>query len=283
MSHESHDDMEYDPSNVEFSEWLASKKFNYKTMDHYTIKALWIYWTRGDDEVELTDKESSDFKDEDEVAKKFRIETNVFDFETPLCRAFKEFNYLYLLHFDPDNKDVPWVHEKPWTDDRAWKEPAPRDDGYCNGENLPGAYIVGNLLRYQDFEWYEARKDGKLKEKALKNKTIMEGIIKDEDNECNEGWKRSNVYENTIHAHEEREYEMEHEDKKRRELFDDHEWPVCNIIRFKMIKYSFGQDEEYVAVKENEYDDFTSTIEDACRTYQDIFRMMDKGWMVTHT
>ncbi|GJY57714.1 hypothetical protein Tco_0463072 [Tanacetum coccineum] len=53
MSHESDDDMEYDPSNVEFTKWLASKKFNYKTMDHYTMKALWIYWARGDGEVSI--------------------------------------------------------------------------------------------------------------------------------------------------------------------------------------------------------------------------------------
>ncbi|GJR09936.1 hypothetical protein Tco_0792588 [Tanacetum coccineum] len=46
-----------------------------------------------------------------------------------------------------------------------------------------------------------------------------------------------------------------------------------------MIKYSCGDDEEYVAVKENEYDDLTSTSKDACRTYQEIFRKMDEGWM----
>ncbi|GKE56267.1 hypothetical protein Tco_1495452, partial [Tanacetum coccineum] len=63
---EADDDMGYDPSDVAFIEWLRSKFFNYKTMDHYTMKALWIYWIRGDDEVELTDEESSD--DEDEVA-----------------------------------------------------------------------------------------------------------------------------------------------------------------------------------------------------------------------
>ncbi|GJV05604.1 retrovirus-related pol polyprotein from transposon TNT 1-94 [Tanacetum coccineum] len=46
-----------------------------------------------------------------------------------------------------------------------------------------------------------------------------------------------------------------------------------------MIKYSFGQDEEYVAVKEYEYEDLTNTSKDACRAYQEIFRMMDEGWM----
>ncbi|GJQ90698.1 hypothetical protein Tco_0001837, partial [Tanacetum coccineum] len=58
--HEADDDMGYDTSDVSFTEWLGSKIFNYKTMDLYTVKALWIYWIRGDDEVELTDEESSD-------------------------------------------------------------------------------------------------------------------------------------------------------------------------------------------------------------------------------
>nr|GEV16151.1 SGNH hydrolase-type esterase domain-containing protein [Tanacetum cinerariifolium] len=84
MSHETDDDMEYDPSDVEFTEWLASKKFNYKKMDHYTMKSLWIYWVRGDAEVELTDEGSSNSNGGDEVAEILRIETNVFHFERPL-------------------------------------------------------------------------------------------------------------------------------------------------------------------------------------------------------
>ncbi|GJX71804.1 hypothetical protein Tco_0308975 [Tanacetum coccineum] len=90
-------------------------------------------------------------------------------------------------------------------------------------------------------------------------------------------------FENTNRDHEEREYEMEHEDEERCESFNDttRNAPVCNIRRFEMIKYSFGEDEEYVAIKEHEYDDLTSTNEDACRTYQEIFRRMDEGWMVT--
>ncbi|GJR93194.1 hypothetical protein Tco_0265368 [Tanacetum coccineum] len=106
--HEADDDMGYDPSDI-----------------------------RGVDEVELTDEESDD---EDEIAEVFRIDTNIFDYETPLCSAFNEFNY--LLKVDPDlltkdimgfktyedykddwiyelNKDVPWVDEKPWTNTRV--------------------------------------------------------------------------------------------------------------------------------------------------------------------
>ncbi|GJV15608.1 hypothetical protein Tco_1360931 [Tanacetum coccineum] len=132
----------------------------------------------------------------------WRIETNLFDYETPMCEKFKEFNY--LLKIDPNvltkdiegfktydeykddwiyewNENVPWVHKKPWTNTGVWTKPAPVvhccklfnnkigysewptyswiEDGYCNGGNLPGAYIVGNTLHYQDLEWYEALKD----------------------------------------------------------------------------------------------------------------------------
>ncbi|GKC23194.1 hypothetical protein Tco_1025344 [Tanacetum coccineum] len=130
-----------------------------------------------------------------------------------------------------------------------------RNDGYCNRGNLPGAYIIGNSLHYQDYEWYEALEDGELKEEALRNKVIMEGIIDDDDESIDE----------------------------RQEIcsYKTHELPVCTVRRFEMIKYSFGQDEEYVTVKEDEYEDLTSTSKDACRAYQEIFRMMDEGWMVT--
>nr|GEW68191.1 hypothetical protein [Tanacetum cinerariifolium] len=61
---------------------------------------------KGYEKVEITDDESSDSDDEDEVAKIFRIDSNAFDFETPMCRAFKEFNY--LLEIDPNvlTKDI---------------------------------------------------------------------------------------------------------------------------------------------------------------------------------
>ncbi|GJY00323.1 hypothetical protein Tco_0357341 [Tanacetum coccineum] len=83
----------------------------------------------------------------------------------------------------------------------------------------------------------------------------MEGLI-DEDVEPNyEGWKSWDDFENTNGDRKEREWE----------LFDNHKLSVCNIRRFKMIKYSFRDDEEYVAVKEDEYDDLTCTSKDACR------------------
>ncbi|GKA39633.1 hypothetical protein Tco_0732184 [Tanacetum coccineum] len=296
--------IKWDPTNPKFENWLASKFVYYKTMDIFTKGALCDYWKLRSDEIEPTSEETSDLEetnhdDEQEIGEIFRIETNLFDYETPLCKKFKEFNY--LLKIDPNlltkyiegfktydkykddwiyewNENVPWVHEKPWTDTGVWTEPALvvhyckpfnyksgysewptcswKEDGYCNGGNLPGAYIVGNTLRYQDLEWYDALKDSELKDEALRNKAIMEGLIDEDDESSNN-------------------------DKERCELFDDHELPVCNIRRFEMIKYSFGDDEEYVAVKEDEYDELTNTSKEAIHAYREIFRMMDEGWMVT--
>ncbi|GKB22642.1 hypothetical protein Tco_0862043 [Tanacetum coccineum] len=239
----------------------------------------------GSDKIEPTDLEETDHDDEQEISEIFRIETNLFDYETPLCKDIKEFNY--LLKIDPDvltkdielfktydeykddwiykwNKYVPWVQEKPWTDTGVWTEPTPvthcckpfdykngcsewpicswRKDGYCNRGNLLGAYIVGNTLCYQDLECWDD-------------------------------------FENTNDDRNEWEYENDHEDDERNELCGDetHKPLVFTIRRLEMIKYSFGDDEEYVAVKENEYDDLTSTSEDACRAYQEIFRIMDEG------
>nr|GEY51194.1 hypothetical protein [Tanacetum cinerariifolium] len=83
--------------------------------------------------------------------------------------------------------------------------------------------------------------DSELKEEALRNKAIMEGLINEDVESNNEDDERYALCGN-----------------------ETHELPVCDIRRFEMIKYSFKQDEEYVAVKENKYKDLTSTSEDSC-------------------
>ncbi|GKD94287.1 hypothetical protein Tco_1374124 [Tanacetum coccineum] len=175
---------------------------------------------KGGDEIEVSNDETSDLKEywsdkEEETAEIFKIETDVFDYETPLYLAFNEFNYL------------------------------PK----------PGPYHIGNSLHYQDLEWYEALEDSELKDEALRNKAIMEGEYENETHE--EGHELCGL----------KTYEV----------------PVCQIKRYKMIKYSFNDEKKYVAVKEDEYNDLTITSEEACRAYHEIFWMMNEGWMVTRT
>ncbi|GJR85491.1 hypothetical protein Tco_0209502 [Tanacetum coccineum] len=126
--------------------WLI-RSYKKKFEDYTEIKKQ--KETRGDDKKVITDDELSDLGngnliDETKIAKIFRIETDIFRFKTPLCKAFKEFNY--LLKIDVDvltngisgfksygeykdawiyewNKDVPWVSNMPWLDYRPWMEP----------------------------------------------------------------------------------------------------------------------------------------------------------------
>ncbi|GJR87150.1 hypothetical protein Tco_0211161 [Tanacetum coccineum] len=137
----------------------------------------------------------------DLTAKIFKIETDdIMGFKT-----YEDYKYDWIYEW---NENVPWVYDKPWLDNGIWKEPKPvkhtckpfnyktgcskwptcswREDGYCNGGNLPGAYYIGNSLHYQDLEWYEALEDSELKNKALRNKAIMEGLISDDEssNDC---------------------------------------------------------------------------------------------------
>ncbi|GKF28461.1 hypothetical protein Tco_0094803, partial [Tanacetum coccineum] len=144
---------------------------------------------------------------------------------------------------------------------------------YCNGGNLPpGTYIIGNQLHYQDYEWYEALEDSELKDEALRNKAIMEGFINDDDESHYEQKRKWNIYTNYDDS-----YEINHEDYKREELCEVHKLPLCNIRRY------MNNDEEYVAVKEDEYDDLTIIRKEACRAYQEIFQIMEEGWMVTRS
>nr|GEX49084.1 hypothetical protein [Tanacetum cinerariifolium] len=285
---------------VTVEQWLDLKYGNHKTMDKNIKKGVIGTWLIriykwkfeeyleikrqretyarevdiGDDEVKLTNKESFDPDDEklieeNEVAEIFSIKTNVFDFETPT--TYEEYKDDWIYEW---NKDIPWVHEKPWTKNEVWEEPTHiehycepfsfksghsewttcswKDDGYCNSGNLPGAYIVGNTLRYQ-------------------------GIIDEDEELHNEAWKRWYDYEDTTHNNEINDYTET--DERRKDTA--HNASIFKIRRFEMIKYLFGQDEEYVAIKECVYNDLTKTIEDACWAYQEIFRSIDEGWVLT--
>ncbi|GJY19539.1 hypothetical protein Tco_0391030 [Tanacetum coccineum] len=136
-----------------------------------------------------------------------------------------------------------------------------------------------NRLHYQEYEWYEALENYELKDEALRNKAIMEGLISDDEsnNDCWRRWKSHELY----HNYNDEEYENETHDQEH-ELcgIETHKVSVCQIKRYKMIKYSFNDEEEYNAIKEDEYDDLAITTKEAYQAYQEVFQIMDKGWMV---
>ncbi|GJT39187.1 hypothetical protein Tco_0939052 [Tanacetum coccineum] len=246
----------------------------------------------GSDEIEVSDDESSDLEEywsnKEETPEIFKIETDVFNYGKPLCLAFNEFNYLLKVDSNLLTKDIRGLKPMKITKTirsangtrmyHGWRE-----DGYCNRGNLPGAYHIGNSLHYQDLEWYEALEDSELKDEALRNKAIMEGLISN-DESSNDCWKRWKSHEIHYHDYDEGEYENEtHEQGHELCGIKTRKVPIFQIKRYKMIKYPFNDEEEYAAVKEDEYGDLTITSEEAYRAYHKIFRMMDEGWMVTRT
>ncbi|GJX79368.1 hypothetical protein Tco_0327517 [Tanacetum coccineum] len=277
-------DAKRDLTDTMFEEWLTSKFANHMMMDPFTKKVLWDFWKKSNNQEGVIDEEFSELEkanndDEQEIGEIFRIETNLFDYETPLYTEFKEFNYLLKIdtklfihdiertktYKDYENKLNDELGE-PCSNDGVpyeicdhicepfcfkngktkWPTCNSNDDGFCNGGELPGMVRVGYMTYFQDYEW---------------------------DHICG---PYANYYSNV-------QGEEEQEDEERCELFDNttQELPIYEIRRFEMIKYSFGQEEEYVAIKEYEYDDSTRTNEDACHAYQEIFRNMDEGWLVT--
>nr|GEU50221.1 VIER F-box protein 2 [Tanacetum cinerariifolium] len=272
-------DIKYDPSDVEFAKWLALKFYNHKTLDLYTNNELWIYWTRGDEEVELTDEEFFDPNDEnlidkDEVSEIFRIEAHIFDFETPTCKAFNKFNY--LLKIDTDlltsdilgfktyyefknewmdewNKGIPWVLEVPWSENKI-----PINDIHhiCEPFRFKNGMVrVGYITYFQDYEWYNELVDRILKEEALKKKTIYErswGDATQERNHINKAYGNTNINANynpyldvsrTFNNHEERDYEEAIEEE--REPNDDHD---IDNLEYDLVRdnapYHTNEDEE---------------------------------------
>nr|GFA39337.1 hypothetical protein [Tanacetum cinerariifolium] len=131
-----------------------------------------------------------------------------------------------------------------------WPTCNSNEDGFCNGGELSGLrnHIRGPYTKF--FTTYDPHLDINSIFGIHNNASNMSNV-QDEDNE-----RRKDTAHNAS---------------------------LCKIRRSEMIKYSFGKEEEYVAIKECEYNDLTITNEDACRAYQEIFRSMDEGWMVSRS
>ncbi|GKB30103.1 hypothetical protein Tco_0869504 [Tanacetum coccineum] len=144
---------------------------------------------RRDDEVELKNEEF--FDNEDEVAEVFKIDTNIFDFETPIPMKIKRM----IGSMNGTRTYHGWMN-----------------DGYYNGGNLPGTYIIGNQLHYQNYEWYKALEDSELKDEALRNKAIGNGYSR----------KRKNKAKNDKTEHE------NEKSVKRSQSQPRQKWPTCS-------------------------------------------------------
>ncbi|GKB98528.1 hypothetical protein Tco_0984665 [Tanacetum coccineum] len=257
-------------------------------MDGYTKNALWDYWIRGDDEEVITDDELPNLGDgnlieEYEISQIFRINSNIFHFETPLSEAFKEFNCLLKIDVDvltndiPGfktydeykdawiyewNKDVPWVANMPWLDYGPWMEPSDDIEHIC-----------------KSYEWYENLEEDELKDEALNSKAIFEGskgvdeeprTNNDYETQENEGWfdEHELIGDNDDDIgdlegyliQKDPPYYVNEEEKRSNEKICKLlripylKPPTCKLEKFEVVEYSFVPVEEYVAIKEYNHD-----------------------------
>ncbi|GJV21206.1 hypothetical protein Tco_1370226 [Tanacetum coccineum] len=181
---------------------------------------------------ELSNPGDGNLIEETKIAEIFRNETNIFQFETPLCEAFKEFNYLLKIDVDILTNDIPrfktyneykdaWIYEwnkdVPWNDERV-------DEHELMGDDDDDIGYLEDYLIHKDPPYHVNEEEERSKERRCKLLGIP--YVKP---------------------------------------------PTCKSEKFEVVKYSFRPAEEYVAIKEYEYDIWVQTEENISQVYQDIF------------
>ncbi|GKA62921.1 hypothetical protein Tco_0762440 [Tanacetum coccineum] len=167
--------------------WVSSKSIRITTWEDLVEKFIQKFYQLSNHNEEMEAEESND---PDDIADIFKIEGNLFDYETPLCKAFNDFNYLLeidtnLFTFDIQgirtyeeyelNNTVTRDLKEPWLDNRVpyqlcdhicepysfkngmtkWPTCSSNIDGFCNGGELPRMVRVGGMTYFQDHKCFE--------------------------------------------------------------------------------------------------------------------------------
>nr|GEU84410.1 hypothetical protein [Tanacetum cinerariifolium] len=209
-------DMAYPPVGYDVSNLLPRQQ-----------KFIQKFYQLSDDNEEIEANEDDDL---DDIVEIFKIQGNLSDFDTPLCKAFNEFNYLLKIDTDLFTFDMQGIktYEEYWLNNNMtgdFEEPWSDNEGpYANAKT----------------------------EKAYDPYLDINRIFGRNYGANNAGNTQGNKKEH-------------------------HDPSIYDVRIFKMIKYSFDADEEYIAIKEHEHLDHSITNIDACQAYRELFRIMDEG------
>ncbi|GKC24316.1 hypothetical protein Tco_1026466, partial [Tanacetum coccineum] len=176
------------------------------TWEDLVEKFVQKFYQLSNDNEEMEADESYDLND---IAEIFKMEGNLFDYETPLCKAFNDFNYLLKIDMDRFTFDIQGIRtyevyklintmtrdlKEPWLDNGVpyqlcdhicepycfkngmtkWPTCSSYIDGFCNDGELPRMVQVGCMTYLQDHKWYNELADGKRKEETLMHKANVE-------------------------------------------------------------------------------------------------------------
>ncbi|GJS07209.1 hypothetical protein Tco_0364005 [Tanacetum coccineum] len=164
---------------------------------------------------------------------------------------------------------------------------------------------VGTMTYFQDHSWYDKLADGKLKDEtlALKAKTeeswgdATPGVLKfykwlKTTLKTSTNWSTrpyANIktkWGNNPHLDTNHIFERDQEAsnigcyQKDQEHKDDPIPEPSNykVRKFKMMKYSFNDEEEYITIKESEHLNHSKKSLDA---YRELLCLTDEGWVMT--
>ncbi|GJT42771.1 hypothetical protein Tco_0951486 [Tanacetum coccineum] len=205
-------------------EWFRKDCIGSVTTWEYLVEKIVQKFYQLTDHNEEIEAEEDD--DPDDITNIFKIEGNLFDYETPLCKAFNDYKYLLkidtnLFTFDIQgigtyeeyelNNPVTRDLEEPWSDNgvphqlcdhiceyrfkngiNKWPTCSSDIDGFCNSGELPGMVRVRSMTYFQDHKWYDELADGKLKAETLMHKVKVEESQGNVTPEC---WWKINAHE----------------------------------------------------------------------------------------
>ncbi|GJU70143.1 ribonuclease H-like domain-containing protein [Tanacetum coccineum] len=138
------------------SEWFKKDCIDsVTTWEDLVEKFVQKFYQLSDNNEEM---EVDEDDDPDDIVDIFKIERNLFNLETPLCKTFNEFNYLLKIDTDLFAFDIAKIktyEEYELNNNMIEDLEEPRSN---NG----------------DHKWYDELTDGKLKEEALMHKAIFE-------------------------------------------------------------------------------------------------------------
>nr|GEV97366.1 UBN2 domain-containing protein [Tanacetum cinerariifolium] len=204
--------------------------------------------------------------DPDDIADIFKIEGNLFNFDTTMTYTEYQLN-------NPVTKDL----EVSWLDDRMpyqlcdhicepyrfknertkWPTCSSDIDGFCNGGELPRMINTDEVAPFTRSESYGHEPYANIKTKWVHNPYL----------EAN----------NIIGINYDTSDAQDNQGNKERKDDPTLDPLVCKIRRFVMMKYSFNDDEEYITIKESEY---LNHSKDSLDAYQELLRLINKGWAV---
>ncbi|GJV96572.1 hypothetical protein Tco_1548149 [Tanacetum coccineum] len=198
----------------------------------------------------------------DNVPEIFKIEGNLFYFETPLCEAFHEFNWLLkidtdLFTYDIQNFKTYDEYKRELNNDKAKGTEKPWLEN--EGDTTPG--------EIKFYRWLKS---------CFENFHELEYEVLVKLQEC---WWKVNAHEIALFTRMENFRRGPYANMKT-------EWasnPYLDVNRiferdYEASNYSFDDDEEYITIKEFE---FLNHSKDSLDAYRELLRLINEGWVVT--